>query len=200
MSRVHYRHNPASDFLAPGQAQRIHETALRLLHEVGLEVAHEETLHRVAAEVLTVRNDRVYFEPRLVEEFLERRRESLPAANVPTEEPPTTDITLAVAVYAHHVHDLEADRIVPYACDKLVDVLTGRNVHSPAPDYPLDVPGPLQPVAQYRIGALYSRNGLRPVDPISARSFPYVSEMAEALGHPLRHLPVYVFSPLRLAV
>ena len=205
MSQTHYRHRPATEFLSPDRAQRVHEMALRILQEVGLEVAHQEARDRIAAEGLTVRGGRVYLPPPVVEEFLGRRRQGLPPEEVLLEEPATTEITLTVGVYAHHVHDLESDRIVPYTCEKLVemtklvDVLTERGVYSPAPGYPLDVPGPLQPIAQYRIGALHSRHGLRPVDPISARSFPYVWEMAEALGHPLRHLPVYVFSPLRLA-
>jgi trimethylamine:corrinoid methyltransferase-like protein len=60
------------------------------------------------------------------------------------------------------------------------------------------VPPPLQPVLQYWIAASFSRQGRAPVDPKSEETFPHVAEMAQVLGHPLRHLPVYVFSPLNL--
>jgi trimethylamine:corrinoid methyltransferase-like protein len=36
------------------------------------------------------------------------------------------------------------------------------------------------------------------VDPKSLVSFPYIMEMGDVLGNPLRHLPIYVFSPLTL--
>jgi len=206
---VGYQHRYEGDFLQPGQPERIHETALSILREVGLEVAHESARRKMATEGFRVSGDRVYFEPAVVEDYLaeRRRRREVEANERPASDLPSDDgkLHLTVGVYAHHVHDLDADRIAPYTSDKLVemtklvDVLEERNVHSPAPGYPMDVPPPLEPIAKYRIGALYSRHGAHPVDPISAESIPYVFEMAEALGQPMRSLPVYVFSPLRLA-
>jgi trimethylamine--corrinoid protein Co-methyltransferase len=207
MTRVVYRHQLAGDFLAPGQAERIHQTALRILHEVGLAVALESAREEMAARGFRVCRERVHFEPHVVEECLaELRRRHMEGAQ-PAAQGQADDgkLYLSTGVYAHHVHDLDADRIVPYTTEKLiemtklVDVLAERGVHSPAPGYPLDVPPPLQPIAKYRVGALYSHEGEWPVDPISAASIPYVMEMAEALGHPMHSLPVYVFSPLRLA-
>ncbi len=204
MAQVPYRHEVATDFLAPGQAQRVHETALRILDDVGLAVAHEESRAELARHGFRVRGERVFLEPRVVEAHLEERRRRLEVP-LDDEAPPDSRITLTVGVYAHHVHDLDLDRIVPYTTSKLVemtklvDVLTERGVMSPAPGYPLDVAPPLQPLAKYLVGALYSRHGEYPVDPISAESVPYVMEMADVMGHPLRELPVYVFSPLRLA-
>jgi len=209
-----YQHTYITDFLAPGQAERIHENALRILRDVGLAVVYEGARQVMAARGFRVSGERVYFEPHVVEEFLAERRRHEAAVGAhssapdnASDTPPPDDgkLHLSVGVYAHHVHDLDADRIVPYTTDKLiemtklVDVLEERNVHSPAPGYPLDVPPPPQPIAKYRIGALYSRHGEWPVDPISAESIPYVFEMAEVMGHPMHSLPVYVFSPLRLA-
>jgi trimethylamine:corrinoid methyltransferase-like protein len=36
------------------------------------------------------------------------------------------------------------------------------------------------------------------VDPKSAETMPYILDMAEALGHPLESLPIYIFTPLTL--
>ncbi len=208
MTRIAYQHRPGDRFLQPGMAERIHATALRILQEVGLEVGLDSARERMAARGYRVLGERVYFEPSVVEEHLaERRRRAEAAAQpAPPAEADADDgrLYLSTGVYAHHVHDLDADRIVPYTCEKLiemtrlVDVLAERGVYTAAPGYPLDVAPALQPIAKYRIGALYSRQGEWPVDPISAESVPYVMEMAGALGHPMRHLPVYVFSPLRL--
>lgn len=207
MTRVPYRHRLDVDFLAPGQAERVHQTALRILQEVGLEVLLESAREEMAARGFRVQGERVFFEPQAVEDYLaELRRQHEGRAKLPAEdEPDDGKLYLSTGVYAHHVHDLDTDSIVPYTTDKLiemtklVDVLSERGVYSPAPGYPLDVPPPLQPIAKYRVGALYSRQGERAVDPVSMESIPYVMEMAEALGHPMRSLPVYVFSPMRLA-
>ncbi len=207
MTRVPYSHRLEVDFLTAGQAERIHQTALRILQEVGLEVLLESAREGMAARGFRVQGERVFFEPRAVEEYLAelRRRHEGRSSPPADEEPDDGKLYLSTGVYAHHVHDLDADQIVPYTTDKLiemtklVDVLSERGVYSPAPGYPLDVPPPLQPVVKYWVGALYSREGEWPVDPISAESIPYVMEMAEALGHPMDSLPVYVFSPMRLA-
>jgi trimethylamine--corrinoid protein Co-methyltransferase len=197
----------AGDFLAPGQAERVHQTALKILQEVGLEVAPDNAREAMVAQGFRVRGKRIFFEPQAVEEYLAslRARHAREEQLAPEPGPDDGKLYLSTGVYAHHVHDLDADRIVPYTTEKLVemtrlvDVLSERGVYSPAPGYPLDVAPALQPVAKYRVGALYSRQGEWPVDPISAESIPYVMEMAEVMGHPLRSLPVYVFSPLRLA-
>jgi trimethylamine--corrinoid protein Co-methyltransferase len=203
---IPYRHERATDFLRPGQAERVHALALQILEKVGLAVSHREILERATGSGIRVQEGRAHFAPWAVEEFLDGYRKAVRAGDRAVQaENPASELTLSVGVYAHHVHDLETDRIVPYTSEKLVmmtklvDVLTQRGVRSPAPGYPLDVPPPLQPIAKYRIGALFSRHGAAPVDPISGASVPYVMEMAEVLGHPLRRLPVYVFSPLRLA-
>jgi trimethylamine:corrinoid methyltransferase-like protein len=205
---THYQHQLATDFLAPGDPERVHQTALRILSEVGLEVADEEALRQMAAAGYRVSGQRVFFAAEAVESFVEGKRELSRRERSPEPSQPAADdftLHLSVGQYAHHVHDLDADRIVPYTVEsliemtKLVDVLEERSVHSSAPGYPLDVSPPLQPIAKYHIQALYSRHGAQAVDPISAYSIPYVFEMAEVMGNPIRHLPVYVFSPLRLA-
>ena len=57
----------------------------------------------------------------------------------------------------------------------------------------------LQVVLNYRIAAENLRQGLPMVDPRDPLSLPYVMEMAEAQGRPVRLLPIFVISPLKLA-
>ena len=206
MTQIAYRHRPGQDFLAPGQAERIHATALSILQEVGLAVALDTVRQEMARQGFRVSGERVYFEPQVIEEYLNEMRRRA-GQQAPPQQTAGDDgkLRLRVGVYAHHVHDLDQDRIVPYTSamlvemTKLVDVLAERGLCGAAPGYPLDVPPPLQPIAKYRVGATYARDGERPVDPICAEAVPYVMEMADVLGQPMRELPIYVFSPLRLA-
>ena len=55
----------------------------------------------------------------------------------------------------------------------------------------------MHPIAQYRIAALYARQGATPVDPTSALTVNHLLDMAEVMGDPIRGLPVYVPVPLR---
>jgi trimethylamine:corrinoid methyltransferase-like protein len=62
----------------------------------------------------------------------------------------------------------------------------------------MDVHPDLQSLAQYRIAALYARQGATPVDPTSAKTVNHLLDIAEVMGRPMRGLPVYVPTPLRL--
>jgi trimethylamine:corrinoid methyltransferase-like protein len=110
-----------------------------------------------------------------------------------------------VSPYPQHVHDPDTDEIVPFTtarlteATRLVGALSDRGLAPQAPGCPTDVPAPLQVVLQYRIAAENLPGGGDPPDPKGLDAMPYVMEMAEALGRPIRHLPVYAFSPLKLA-
>jgi trimethylamine:corrinoid methyltransferase-like protein len=112
-------------------------------------------------------------------------------------------IRLWVSTYALYVHDLETGGLEPYTSErlvemcKLVDSLAEEGVSGSVPGIPLDVAPSMQSLAQYRLAALYSRQGGRPVDPTSAQTIHYLLDMAEVMEQPVRSLPVYVPSPLR---
>ncbi len=136
---------------------------------------NEEHRRRLEAGGLTVRGERVLFPERLVEAFVEEvvaRNRAREDAEVGTE---AQEIRLWVSTYALYVHDLETGRLEPYTSErlvemcKLVDSLAEEGVSGSVPGIPLDVRPEMQALAQYRIVALYSRQGGRPVDPTSAR-------------------------------
>jgi len=189
--------------LGLAQLQRIEEAVIRILEEVGIAVLESEVLASLRSKGFAVRDNRVRIEGHLVREFLESERSRhgnrfSPEPAVP--EPAGPEIRLSLNPYAQGVHDLATDRIGPFTTERLieatrlVDVLGLPGI----PGCPVDVPPALQPLVQYWVAAVYNRAGGSPVDPKSRATLPYLMEMAEALGHPLRSLPIYVFSPLTL--
>ncbi len=186
------------------QAARVHELAKRILQEIGLEIRHAETLERLRAEGFRVSDGRVFFEPATVDEYVDEMRRWISSRPAPSSVPDDGQLTLKVSTYSLYVHDIETDRVVPYTTDrliemcKLIDTVADEGVYGAPPGIPTDVHPDLQPVAQYRIAALYARQGASPVDPTSARTVNYLLDMAEVMGRPIRSLPIYVPTPLRL--
>jgi trimethylamine:corrinoid methyltransferase-like protein len=138
-----------------------------------------------------------------VSEFLttERKRNGDQFSSGPRPvESPDSAIALMVSGYPQWVHDVEKDEVVPFDTARLIEATRLLDVLSLAgpPGCPTDVPPALQPVVQYQVAATFSRHGRHPVDPKSAMSIPYIMDMAQALGHPLESLPIYVFTPLTL--
>lgn len=188
--------------LAADELERIHAAALRVLGEHGIHLHHSGALEAAARAGLRVRGDRVYPDRSDAAAFTRDRAVADSPVNPTENERPA--FTLHTGQYATHAHDLETDRLVPLTvarvveAAKLVDSLADRGVVGGAPGCPLDVAPELQSILQYKIQAENCRHGRRPVDPRQVRSLPYVMDMAEVLGRPLRELPVYIVSPLAL--
>lgn len=189
------------------QLERIEETAIRILEETGIAVLDDGMLEKLLSCGFPVKGNRVFVERKLFREFIEAGRKLNGYGFSEKPQPVkinSSQIELSVLTYPQNIHDIETDKIVPFTTDRLieatrlVDVLSSRGVRWSPPGCPVDVPPPLQPVVQYWVAAVYSRHGRHPVDPKSEESIPYVMEMAEVMGHPIRHLPIYVFSPLTL--
>lgn len=186
------------------ETARVHGLAKRVLQEVGLEVRHDGLMACLEAHRFRVDGRRVFFEPAVVEEHVDQMRRQIAARVAPAPPPDDGRLALHVSAYSLHVHDLDLDRVVPYTTErliemcKLIDTLADERVSGAPPGIPVDEPPDLQPVAQYRIGALYARQGATPVDPTSPKTVNHLLDMAEVMGCPVRGLPVYLPSPLRL--
>jgi len=189
------------------QLEKIEEAAMRILEGVGIAVLDDGVRERLLSCGFPAKGDRILVERNLVRKFLEAERKS--NGNKYSEQPQpinirSSQINISVSGYPQHVHDIETDKIVPFTTErlieaaKLVDVLSSRGVSSSPPGFPTDVPPPLQPVMQYWIAAVYSRQKHRARDAKSVESYPYVMDMAEVMGNPIGNLPIYVFSPLTL--
>ena len=187
------------------QAERIHEQAKRVLQETGIEVRQPELQSRLKAAGLRLAGDRVFFEPAVVDEYVdEMRRRILSEAEGP-QAPDDGRLWLRVSSYPLNIHDIDSDTVVPATTKnltemtKLIDSLAEDGVDGAPPGIPTDVLPDLQPLAQYRIAALTARQGATPVDPTSAKTVIYLLDMAEVMGRPIHSLPVYMTTPLRLA-
>jgi trimethylamine--corrinoid protein Co-methyltransferase len=186
------------------QAARIHALAVRILQAIGMEVRHAGALGALHAAGHRVKEGRVFFEPAVVEEHVAEMRRWIGSQPIPLSAQDDGRLSLSVSSYSLFVHDIASDQVVPYTTDwliemcKLMDSLAEEGVYGTPPGIPTDEHPDLQPVAQYRIAALYARQGATPVDPTSARTVHHLLDMAEVMGEPIRSLPVYVPSPLRL--
>ncbi|MFB3882926.1 MAG: trimethylamine methyltransferase family protein [Armatimonadota bacterium] len=184
------------------QLSRIREAAIRVLREHGLRVLSPAALQAAAEAGLAVADGRLLFDRPMIETALPQP--TAPPQPQQTRILPPAQLELTTCQYATYLHDLETDTVVPFTearvveAAKLVDVLSEEGVVGGAPGCPCDVPPLLQPVVQYKIQAECCRHGRVPVDAKWVRTMPYVMEMAEVLGHPIRHLPVYMISPLTL--
>lgn len=185
------------------QAERVYGLGLKLLAKTGMEVLDEPVLARLQALGFRARGKRVLLEPAVVEEHvteLRRRKQAEHAGGDRTAEP----LTLSISQYPHHLHHPATGQVLPYTTaaliemTRLVDSFAGEGVRGTMPGYPMDVPGPLQQIAQYRIAAENHRDGCEPTDLTTASTAPFFFEMAEALGRPVTGLPVYLVTPLKV--
>ncbi len=200
--------NPALIFQRPPvfsipQLERMEEAMLRILEEVGIAILDEEILEQLRSCGFQATGNRIRVNRKLVSEFLdaERKRNGDKFSEGPLPAKPTSShIGLGVSQYPQRVHDIESDKVVPFDTERLIEATKLLDVLSISgtPGCPTDVPPPLQPVMQYWVAATYSRNGRGRVDPKSMETIPYIMEMGEVLGNPLRSLPIYVFTPLSL--
>lgn len=190
--------------ISNGTATRIHDLALGILREIGVEVRDAEALHTLRARGFRSNGSRLLVDPPVANGYVERMRGWIEQRE-PSPAPERPDsITLSVSSYALYVHDLPTGSILPMTTPrliemcKLVDSLAGEGVVNAPPGIPTEVAPELQPLAQYRIAANTARQGAAPVDPTSAATVNYLLDMADVMGRPVRGLPVYVPSPLRL--
>ncbi len=185
------------------QLERICAAGYRILAEHGLRVLHSGALDAAQRAGLRVEGKRVFPDRAAIAECAEEARS--PSAGGPaTQFEERSAFRLVTCQYPTHVHDLDTDMVVPYTearlieAAKLVDSFHEEGVVGHVPGCPGDVPTHLQPILQYKIQAQYCRHGSAAVDPKWVESLPYVMDMAEVLGRPVRSLPVYVVSPLTI--
>ncbi len=192
-----------SELVTMDQAARIHELAVTILVRFGFEILRDDVLAAMVRAGFRVEGSRVFFEASVIEEHVEEMRR-LAAQERPSADGERGQLTLWVQPYSHRLHDLESDTLILHTEDtlaemtRLVDTFAEEGVEGSIPGYLLYEPAPLQPITQYRIAATNARNGAYPIDPCSPITASYVLDMAEAMGHPIRGLPVYLPGNLRL--
>jgi len=190
------------------ELERIEETAGAILAEIGLAVDDPDVRAKVTGAGFKENSaGRIIVERKAYREFLASERKShgdrfkegpQPGA------PPGASIKCGVSNYPLTIHEMKTDKLVPFTTEKhaeavkLLDGLSSRGVVAASPGYPADVPAEFSPVLAYWNQATYSRDGRDAPDPKFGKSTPWVMEMAEALGRPIKGLPIYPASPLTL--
>jgi len=175
------------------QLQKIHQSALTVIEEVGIEVPHQEVLRLVSNQPgVSIKGQRVYFEPDLVERCLKEIQESQSATK---EE----EFQLSTTGYASKILDLDTGEIrEPHSQDliemtKLADALGMRGC---APIFPKDLPEELAEITTYKLCWQNSRDIGGAGIFSSVKVFEYIYEMAQAIGRPFG-FGMHMISPLK---
>ncbi|MGQ9632545.1 MAG: trimethylamine methyltransferase family protein [bacterium] len=185
------------------EIERMHRAALRIISEVGIALPKGEILMMLADyDGVKIKGERVYIDEELINEYVDRHRSETERRVYRSG----TEISLVSYAYASYIVDSETDHIRPITAQDLVDMTklvdslggSGYPLTGGAPGYPQDVPDPLRPIAQYKIGAQFSRTG-GPVDIPSVEAAEYIRRMAQVMGWPFS-LSLYMFSPLRVDI
>jgi trimethylamine--corrinoid protein Co-methyltransferase len=192
------------------QVRAMNGAALDVISSIGLEVPEEAWRRKLKSAGARLSATRVQFPPEMVEEFLRAWREEngLPEPgwrDLPGPIPRLTALPLHVNIYPHHHVGLGSDELRPISVEDLVRLTQFvENFHADgvcvgAPGVPQDVPPAVQPIAQYKIGAQYSRAGGQAGWLAPPSTAEYVFRMAEAMGAPIQHVTVFCPTPLRLS-
>jgi trimethylamine:corrinoid methyltransferase-like protein len=184
---------------------RVEEAVCQILNKIGIHVMDDILRDKLEKIGYRSKGKRICVDPKSVQEFLEEERERNGRQyGLEPKISRNKPLTVGINDYIQNIHNCETDSIEPFTTQSLIkatkflDVLYDRGVISGSPGLPSDVPAPLQPVLQYWIAATYARHGKHPMDPKYVKSFPFMREMSEVLGYPLKTLDVWVISPLTL--
>lgn len=200
---------PADPFsFSKDDLEQMHCGALRVLQELGLVIENQYALQALAAAGVRVEGARAFFAPAFIEEHLQAMREQWAMGAVKRDAAANTvpaKMTRSVGdmcQYYHNPHndaiELMTTRNVIEAA-KSVQTMRDRGLGGYVPGVPRDVPAHLQALVEFRIGAEFVA-GSPTLDTLHPpEALPFLIEMAEALGHPLKGTNVFTVSPLRLS-
>jgi trimethylamine--corrinoid protein Co-methyltransferase len=208
--------------LSDQDLQRIHTVALSLISETGVLVREQKFRKRFEGfPGCRIKEERLCFDSNLVEGFIEEHRHRerpkmnrdlgqhpklQPSVSLPESGAQLgTRLLLLPYDYASHIVDLETDDIRPISekdlvvMTKLVDALheAGYPVLGGCPGFAQDLPEPVRAVAQYKIGAQYSRTPTS-VDLPTIQASEFIFRMMQVMGEQRLGLSLFMFNPLRV--
>jgi len=187
--------------LEPQQLDRIHDTALQLLDDVGVKVSNPKILAAMRS-VKGARLDghKVFLKPELVNEIVQVFRQTN-AEQGGRSLPGNFNIQI-LSGYAFNNLDIDTGVFHPMDTDtcietaKLVDCFYKYGVRGGTPGLPQDVPPQLRDIAAFKIGCEFSRSA--DVTAVSSSvAGDVIYRMAKLSGSPF-HFDVFVLSPLRI--
>lgn len=189
------------DNISDAFVARMHEKALVLIEEVGLEVPHRKILSRLSDhDCVRIKGNRVCFDAGAADIIIKSLNYDRESAAF---DRPFTRISGA---YEMNVRDMKDGRIRTATYADLVDLVKlqdSYNMRGSAPVLPQDIPSAaLQEVAMYKACYQHSRwigQSVFEVNPKSTvAAAEYIYDMAQAIGRPYA-IGCWVSSPFRVA-
>lgn len=191
----------------PDRIQQMHEAALQTLREVGIAVENDVALEALRRAGVRVEGQRAFFEPAFVEEQLAAIRKGWETPRPTRRQAPVepSRITVTVGDMCQYYHSPYTDEIQLMTtanvveATKAVQTMHDVGLGSYVPGVPRDVPYQLQAITEFRIGCEFAP-GSPTLDTLHPpEALPYLFEMADAMGLPMRGTNIFPVSPLRLS-
>ncbi|MBC8236313.1 trimethylamine methyltransferase family protein [bacterium] len=196
--------------LSQDQIQQMHQSALEILATAGIKIEHPRLIQMLTGQDgITIEDGWARLRPDVVDRYVNEQRQRAR----PFFHPKTSEIHCSAGGYASYTVDMETDEVRPITTTDLIQYTklihamndAGYPISGSCPGFPQDVPPPMRPLAQYKIGAEYSKFG-GSADIPSIPIAEYIREMQQVMGRLLRSsqpsasfsLPLYMVSPLRL--
>lgn len=186
--------------LSRQRAERIIDGAGQTLRNTGIKVTDKSVLEELKGlEGIQVKSDRAFIEEALYRGFLERQKKYKTVLDKHGDR-----LHGEASLYTYHYRDAADGQIKEFDQKTLSEYAAFvEKVHrvyplNPViPGYPTDVPAQLSSLARYKISAENCSSSW-PVAPDSVEAAEYMFEMTEVMGQEMKHLPVYMISPLTL--
>ncbi|MCJ7738871.1 MAG: trimethylamine methyltransferase family protein [Anaerolineae bacterium] len=180
----------------------MHDAAVRVLSEIGISVENADARQALVAAGARGEGERIYLEPAFTEECLTAIRDGWAQRPHP-RTPGKLSVTVGdMCQYYHNPHNDEIELMSTanvVEATKCVEVMRDKGLGSYVPGVPRDVPQQLQAIVEYRIGSEFATDGptLDTLHP--AEALPYLFQMADAMGRPMKATNIFPVSPLRLS-
>lgn len=187
-------------YLSEKRADKIIQSAGDVLEKIGIKVSEKEYLEKLKKhEGILVKDDRAYISRNLYADFLEKQREIKTPENKHGMR-----LHGEASLYSYHYRDVFTGHIKEYTTESLARFAAFMEkarqfypLNPIVPGYPTDVPAEISSLTRYLIVAENCSYGW-PTAPDSLYSAEYMFEMADVMGQEMKHLPVYMISPLTL--
>ncbi len=194
-NKVNYR---LTEGLTQDQIKHMHQKALEIIEEIGLEVRHKQVLKRLTQyRGVKVDKNRVRFESWLVDKYVMNQSYSW--------EKFSHNYVIVSGAYEQNVLDLNTRKIRPATLTDLVDftkLADSYGMVGAASVRPMDIPIPLQEIAMHKVcweNSAHKAEGILDATPKSSLEIAqYVYEMAQVANKSFT-LGIWINSPFQIA-
>ena len=160
----------------------------RLAAEVGLTVRHEKFLDAIRNKPgVRIAGDRVYFDPKLLRDNIEKHRAKLiKSLAKQSEKPKPMEWQMACGGFSMAVLDIETDEVrlaTRQDLRELIKLVNSFGLGGQYPVMPQDLPPLMRALACFKI-CWESSDNIRPYDYLHRRQTPFLYEMHQVMGKP----------------